>query len=98
MLWRTAHKSHLRWSGRLLVGTVLMGFGIFNVVEGSIDHQLLGLHHVNETAPREQWVYWDIGFLMLGLGLLIGGWLLYNSGKRVPPGEPGRSAMPDDAR
>lgn len=87
LLWRTAHKSHLWWSGRMLLGTVLMGFGIFNLVEGIIDHQLLGLHHVNETAPRDQWIYWDIGFLVWGAAMLVGGWLLLRSGKRHSPGE-----------
>ena len=51
MLWRTAHRSHLWWSCKLLVGTMLMGFGIFNLVDGIIDHQILGLHHVNERVP-----------------------------------------------
>jgi uncharacterized membrane protein len=43
-LWRTAHRLHLWWSGKLLAGTVLIGFGIFNVVEGPVNHHLLGLH------------------------------------------------------
>ncbi|RWO97800.1 MAG: DUF2243 domain-containing protein [Mesorhizobium sp.] len=64
VLWRTAHKSHLWWSGKMLLGTMLMGFGMFNLVEGVIDHQLLGIHHVNETVPQDQWIYWDIGFLI----------------------------------
>lgn len=87
MLWRTAHKSHLWWSGKLLVGTLLMGFGIFNLVEGIIDHQLLGLHHVNETVPREQWVYWDVVFLLWGAAMLVGGWMLKRRGQRDSPGE-----------
>lgn len=88
MLWRTAHRSHLWWSGKLLIGTMLMGFGVFNLVEGTIDHQLLGLHHVNETVPREQWIYWDIAFLIWGAAMLLGGWALYKSGTRESPGEP----------
>ena len=59
-----------------------MGFGIFNLVEGVINHQLLGIHHVNETVPREQWSYWDIGFLVWGALMLIGGWAIYKAGKR----------------
>jgi uncharacterized membrane protein len=82
MLWRTAHRSHLWWSGKLLVGTMLMGFGIFNLVEGIINHQLLGLHHVNETVPRDQWAYWDVGFLLWGAVMLIGGWALFRSGRQ----------------
>ena len=86
LLWRTAHRVHLWWSGRLLIGTLLMGFGIFNLVEGIVDHQILGLHHVNETVPASQWLYWDIGFLVWGALMLIGGWALYKSGKQQTPG------------
>jgi uncharacterized membrane protein len=39
-----------------------MGVGIFNIVEGIIDHQLLGIHHVAETVPQ-QWILWDVGSL-----------------------------------
>ncbi|TIP26420.1 MAG: DUF2243 domain-containing protein [Mesorhizobium sp.] len=88
VLWRTAHKSHLRWSGKMLLGTMLMGFGMFNLVEGMINHQLLGIHHVNETVPQDQWIYWDIGFLIWGALMLIGGLALARRGKRESPGEP----------
>ena len=66
ILWKRAHKTHVRWSGKLLAGSMLLGFGIFNVVEGIVDHHLLGIHHVNETVPQSQWIYWDVGFLSLG--------------------------------
>jgi uncharacterized membrane protein len=82
ILWRYSRKNHLRWSGKLLPGGMLMGWGIFNLVEGIIDHHLLGIHHVNETVPREQWIYWDIGFLVWGAAMLIGGWLLLRAGQR----------------
>jgi uncharacterized membrane protein len=81
-LWRTAHRTHLWWSGKLLVGTMLMGFGTFNLAEGIVDHHILGLHHVNETVPVEHWIYWDVAFLVWGALMLVGGWLLYRSGKR----------------
>ena len=82
LLWRTAHRSHLWWSGKLLAGTILIGFGAFNLVEGIIDHHVLQLHHVNETVPEAEWLYWDIGFLVWGAAMLIGGWFLYRDGKR----------------
>jgi uncharacterized membrane protein len=82
ILWRAAHRSHIWWSGKMLIGTVLMGFGIFNLVEGLVDHQLLGIHHVNETAPPEQWFLWDMGFLLWGALMLVGGWALLRAGKR----------------
>jgi uncharacterized membrane protein len=45
-------------------------------VEGLIDHHLLSIHHVNETAPREQWLWWDLAFLVWGMIMLAGGWIL----------------------
>ena len=73
-LWRAARQRHRWWSSRLFVRTFLIGFGIFNLVEGLVDHQILGLHHVNETVPREQWIWWDLGFLAWGAVMLLGGW------------------------
>ncbi len=82
ILWRSAHRQHLAWSNRMLIGTLLIGFGIFNCVEGLIDHQILGVHHVNEFMPRSQWIFWDIGFLVWGAAMVIGGWFLARQGKR----------------
>ena len=95
VLWRAARRRHGWWSGRLLAGTMLIGFGAFNLVEGLVDHQLLGLHHVNETVPREQWLAWDLGFLAWGALMLVGGWLLYRRGRAHS--ENGGGARVDDA-
>ena len=81
LLWRAAHQRHVHWSGKMLIGTILMGFGTFNLVEGIIDHHLLGIHHVNETVPPDQWIYWDVGFLIWGAAMLIGGWRLLKAGQ-----------------
>ena len=83
ILSRRAFRPHAPWSGKMLVGAMLMGFGIFNVVEGIIDHHLLGIHHVNETVPPDQWIFWDAGFLIWGAVMLVGGWLLWRAGKRA---------------
>lgn len=82
ILWRHARRTHVKWSGKLLAGSMLLGFGGFNVVEGLVSHHLLGIHHVNETVPREQWIYWDLGFLAWGALMLAGGWCLLMRGKR----------------
>jgi uncharacterized membrane protein len=82
ILWRSAHRRHLAWSNKLLLGTLLLGFGIFNCIEGLIDHHLLGVHHVNERVPRSQWIYWDLGFLVWGAAMLAGGWAITRSGLR----------------
>lgn len=82
VLWRTAQRRHLYWSTKLLVGTMLIGFGAFNVVEGIIDHQILGIHHVNELVDERYWIYWDLGFLLWGASMLVAGWYLTRQGQR----------------
>jgi len=81
-LWRSAHRRHLYWSTKLLIGTMLLGFGIFNFVEGVLNHHLLGIHHVNETVPKDHWVFWDIGFTLSGAMMIIAGWSIVRAAKR----------------
>ena len=64
--------------GTALLGGVLTGWGAFNVVEGIVDHHLLGIHHVR-TGEFQMW--WDVGFLVLGVLLMIVGWLLQRGGR-----------------
>jgi uncharacterized membrane protein len=85
ILWRAARKQHVRWSGAALPAAILIGFGLFNLVEGGVNHHLLGLHHVNEMVPQEQWIYWDIAFLVWGALMLAGGWLLLRNGQGESP-------------
>ena len=59
-----------RVTTRLLLGLILAGWGCFNLVEGTIDHHVLGIHHVR--TGDAQWAY-DAGFLILGALLLLGG-------------------------
>ena len=82
ILWRTAHRRHLLWSNKLLAGTLLLGWGIFNVVEGIVDHEILGVHHVNERVSPGYRIYWDLAFLVWGAAMCIGGWLLLKAGSR----------------
>jgi uncharacterized membrane protein len=81
IFWRHARHEHATWSGKLLGGTLLIGWGIFNVVEGLVNHQLLGLHHVNETVPHSQWLAWDLGFLAWGAAMIVAGVYLLRRGR-----------------
>jgi uncharacterized membrane protein len=90
ILWQSSRKPHDCWSARLLPATMLMGFGAFNLVEGTVNHQLLGLHHVNETVPRDQWIFWDLGFLIWGAAMLVGGWSMFQHGRKQGQGQPAR--------
>ncbi len=82
ILWRTAHQRHVLWSNKLLVGTLLLGWGAFNVVEGIIDHEVLGVHHVNELVAQDQRIYWDMAFLLWGAAMFAGGLMLLKIGER----------------
>src|SRR5687768_15395855 len=59
---------------RAQIGALLAGWGTFNVVEGLIDHQLLGVHHVRDDLGAP--LGWDLAFLAFGAGLVIAGWWL----------------------
>lgn len=85
LLWDAVYQGAGPWATRAFVGTLLMGWGIFNLVEGIIDHHILGLHHVNETVPESQWIYWDLAFLAWGALMLLGGWRLVTA-KRAAAG------------
>ncbi|WP_119300329.1 DUF2243 domain-containing protein [Dongia deserti] len=97
ILWRKARHTHVNWNEKYLCGSFLIGFGLFNLVEGIIDHHILGLHHVNETVPRDQWIYWDSGFLVWGALMLIVGWWMLKRARRAPAGEPNAEEPPRPA-
>ena len=82
VLWRASRRTPHPVVEQAPGGQLLIGFGIFNLVEGIVDHHLLGIHHVNETVPREQWIYWDLGFLAWGAAMLLGGWFILQVGRR----------------
>ncbi len=70
-------------SARALTGWMLFGWGLFNLVEGLIDHQILGLHHVVERLGLS---IWDWLFLASGVTLMVIGWMVACSApNRSPP-------------
>lgn len=74
------------WRG--VVGGLLAGWGLFDVVEGVVDHHLLRVHHVRDDVADP--LLWDLGFLALGLALLLVGVALLRSVRRDSgPDRPG---------
>ena len=80
LLWHVAQNGKAHGvSTRIFVGLLILGWGVFNLVEGLIDHQILSVHHVREG---ENWLVWDLGFLLLGgLGLILAGFTVVRSGE-----------------
>lgn len=71
LFWKLLGRDKINRSGKLLSGGLLTGWGIFNLVEGIIDHQILKLHNVREITENPQ--YWNIIFLIASLVMLLAG-------------------------
>ena len=78
LLWRHAGRPQSQPSTQRLLSAMITGFGLFNVAEGLINHHVFQLHHVNETVPSDQWLLWDLAFLLWGAAMLIGGWAWFH--------------------
>ena len=73
LVWSSLRKGEPAGWGRFL-GGILAGWGGFNLVEGLVDHHLLGVHHVR-PGPDE--LLYDVGFLVWGgVMLAVGIFLL----------------------
>ncbi len=59
-----------------------MGWGIFNLVEGLIDHHILNLHHVIERLGVSGA---DYAFLLSGVLFISIGWMLDRAGSKDTP-------------
>jgi uncharacterized membrane protein len=78
LLWRVGRNDKHAWSGQVFLGSLLMGAGLFNLVEGIIDHHLLGIHHLKPGIHQE---LWDVGFLASGVLLMSVGLILIQTAK-----------------
>ncbi|MCU1280106.1 MAG: hypothetical protein JWM53_3652 [bacterium] len=70
LMVRAARRGDGDWSSTVVGGALLLGWGLFNLVEGTIDHELLGVHHVHPGAHQ---LAWDVGFLLLGAAQIVAG-------------------------
>ena len=67
-------------------GLVLAGWGLFNLVEGTVNHLVLGVHHVRDDLGGP--LSWDIGFLVLGVLQILGGSVVHRRSVGDPRGGP----------
>ena len=86
LLWRAWRRPAVPKSGRTLAGSTILGWGIFNVVEGTVNHHLLGLHHVWPDGPGSTLV-WDVAFLVWGLLFVVGGYALVRGDDAISPSD-----------
>jgi uncharacterized membrane protein len=81
LLWSAGRRGRLLPGGLAFAGQLVFGWGVFNLVEGLVDHQLLGVHHVRDDLGAP--IGWDIGFLAFGALLIAAGLAMAKSGARV---------------
>lgn len=76
LLWKAIKNESVPKLTKVLIGSMMTGFGTFNLVEGIIDHQILQLHHVVQLAPYPAQLFWDLAYLASGVVLLFLGYYL----------------------
>ena len=77
LMWKLLFRKDVDRSGKLFCGGLLLGWGLFNIVEGVIDHQILKLHNVIELAANHDIA--NFAFLGVSVVMLIIGYALVNS-------------------
>jgi uncharacterized membrane protein len=84
-LWRAHRRQVPAPGGAGLLAALLLGFGIWNVLDGVLSHWILGIHRIRLDVPNP--LAWDLAWLAaFGLAPLVAGVLL----RRRPsgPGSP----------
>ncbi|MFC4552556.1 MULTISPECIES: DUF2243 domain-containing protein [Halorussus] len=71
VVWRELNGSAASHSALRAFGAVLVGAGLFNVFDGTVDHYVLGIHDVvhGTQAFNPHWV--GASLLLLGVGILV---------------------------
>lgn len=77
LLFHAGKQRDVPWSGRTLLGSMILGWGLFNLVEGVVNHHILGIHHVVESRGVSIYDYAYLGsgvlFLVIGLSMICAG-------------------------
>jgi len=89
LLVRAARRPDAVVTSRLFGGSLIAGWGLFNLLEGLINHQLLGVHHVNPAGPGPT-LLWDLAFLAWGAAFLLGGALIVSRSPAAGTASSGR--------
>ncbi len=83
-LQHAAYREEAIPSLQSFIGQLVLGWGLFNLIEGIVDHQILAIHYVRQVP---NYTVDNLTFLVIGgvLFILIG-WMLMNAGRRVDAG------------
>jgi uncharacterized membrane protein len=87
LFWRQACRGPLPGSGKLFWGSLLLGWGLFNLLDSLVDHYLFGFHNVRENVENPE--AWNAGFLFFAISQVLTGWVLVQAARRNKPARPG---------
>ncbi|OON60844.1 hypothetical protein B0920_18000 [Massilia sp. KIM] len=77
-LWRTGRERGVAW-GWPLAGALLVGFGVWHLIDAVLSHWLLGIHRIRIDSANP--LAWDLAWLAaFGLVPLVAGWRLLRQG------------------
>jgi len=74
LLFRAVRRAGPTARARVLCGSMLAGWGMFDFLEGIIDHQILGIHHVLPGTQHQllfDMLYLAAGILFLAIGVCL---------------------------
>lgn len=80
LLFKAGKRADVPWLGKILAGGLFLGWGLFNLIEGIIDHHILNLQHVYEAMGQSKF---DYLFLLSGVVFIIGGLMAIRSQRNV---------------
>jgi len=81
LLWRATQRASAPLPTRTWFGSMALGWGLFDLVEGVLDHHVLQIQHVTESPNH---LVWDLAFLAWGCVLAgLGGALIRVPGSDV---------------
>jgi len=72
--WKASRQSHTEKSGKLLAGSMLCGWALFNLIEGVINHHIFSIHSVrdkNADSDFYNYAFLIISAIMLTLGTFV---------------------------
>lgn len=67
LLWNAAYRRLAIPSFQSLAGQLIFGWGLFNLIEGIINHQILAIHYVRQVPD---YTIYNLTFLAVG-GVLL---------------------------
>lgn len=79
LLWRAVGRNEFIHSTKIFLGSLIAGWGLFNFVEGIIDHHILHVHHVVDGPAH---LGWDLSFLASGVIFMSMGYVLIKKGNK----------------